>query len=999
MDNEFQPKPDAPEGFDKPVSWLIGRDLIAGLKWIALYSAFKGKIDPRDWMRGNAFPRYRDDDQVSAFWRRQKARQWKWKIDNDRFWAEYRQRWAVDHPGAPDFWREGEGTKKEDFWFDYIADAGDGQMAGYNVAYLCLSDLWTKTDASKSAPVSFDESAECPTLLPRGQFLFVGGDTAYHIADYTSLAARFQLPFHWAFNSLRKWLFKEKKRLLTAPDEQGRIPIKDAAGEFVAFDSEPRRPIFGIPGNHDYYDLLHGFNRQFRAPAVTADNRRHLPRQMRCLTPQLTLPGFLRHQQASYVAVHLPFGWWFWGLDTEVSKLDVRQQAFFTSLNGGALPEKLIIATPEPTTVFRQRKAEADKTIEAYVVQLGLQQPFLAAADETPGKCRLDLAGDVHHYARYYGPDDNILGERLSSNHYASVVAGGAGAFHHPTETHLEGPEAIPEQVLYPDPHKSHNLIAERLFDLRYIWGGGYVWLFGMIIAAATYFAVTVPPSSKQLFEWLMSGEARMSRRLLWIRGLQVPFEPDSIFINFIYCINFTCPDASPELNLTLIIFSMALLLVALCFVVASILIFVGILKRVSEGLMLLDKEVVGQPHTSEAASVRKTGEEDECADTSEPRPPQLTKYRDLLSIGVCLLAALAFYVFGIRGCVKQSGALPAFGSSLLVLYHLMLAAGLCVLSVQNSAWLAQLSKFAGSAAEAKARHVPVILLSAGAAGIAFFGVWMFGRYPASSTLSDCLFALTMLGLLAGLTAVGWKFGGEFQGTAGKVLLAVVGFWHGVLQLAAPLWLVRFGDWRALLVSLLVLIVFSGLSVPYTRIRVAGLGARIMLRREPGSRWPLLLLWAAYGLVILALPFIFHDRATVMVYEGSETANQYGTFLPHTWVPALSHPWLLYFTPHAPKWAVFFIGLAAAVVLGFLLSMSWLSWYFAVALGFQGHNNEVGGAARIEQFKHIVRVRIRRDELTAYVIAFDEPQVEGAMLKPRLVDVFRLITTRDAASD
>jgi hypothetical protein len=29
------------------------------------------------------------------------------------------------------------------------------------------------------------------------------------------------------------------------------------------------RPIFGIPGNHDYYDMLDGFRRQFREPTIS----------------------------------------------------------------------------------------------------------------------------------------------------------------------------------------------------------------------------------------------------------------------------------------------------------------------------------------------------------------------------------------------------------------------------------------------------------------------------------------------------------------------------------------------------------------------------------------------------------------------------------------------------------------------------------------------------------------------------------------------------------
>ena len=68
----------------------------------------------------------------------------------------------------------------------------------------------------------------------------MGGDTAYHASDYMTLVNRIQHPFAYAFLDLVK-------------------------NGLIAAD-EPRRPIFGIPGNHDYYDQVDGFRRQFRKP-------------------------------------------------------------------------------------------------------------------------------------------------------------------------------------------------------------------------------------------------------------------------------------------------------------------------------------------------------------------------------------------------------------------------------------------------------------------------------------------------------------------------------------------------------------------------------------------------------------------------------------------------------------------------------------------------------------------------------------------------------------
>lgn len=80
-------------------------------------------------------------------------------------------------------------------------------------------------------------------------------------------------------------------------------------------------------------------------------------------------------------------------------------------------------------------------------------------------------------------------------------------------------------------------------------------------------------------------------------------------------------------------------------------------------------------------------------------------------------------------------------------------------------------------------------------------------------------------------------------------------------------------------------------------------------------------------------------------------------------------------------------------------------------MNFNGHNNEVGGAARIENYKQFIRFRLTKNTLTGYVIAIDDvscigqpvlengsPKVsnnkvvkkDGSYLKPKLIDVFKL---------
>jgi hypothetical protein len=74
------------------------------------------------------------------------------------------------------------------------------------------------------------------------------------------------------------------------------------------------------------------------------------------------IPGFRRWQESSYLALRLPFDWWLWGLDTEVGQVDERQRDFFRRLFPDPAdrkgektipPDKLIVCTCSPTTVFR----------------------------------------------------------------------------------------------------------------------------------------------------------------------------------------------------------------------------------------------------------------------------------------------------------------------------------------------------------------------------------------------------------------------------------------------------------------------------------------------------------------------------------------------------------------------------------------------------------------------------------------------------------------------
>src|SRR5713226_4628132 len=244
--------------FYKPVRWLFGLQLLGSLKGILLYVAFGAKLDPRDWMTARVFPDV-DKKKALAAW---------------QDLCEPAKEQNENPKGPEEFWQE-----RNEFWFDYLADSGDGTKAMYSVAYLSMCDFWVNAPNDELPPAcrrAFSKK-EVSGLqkLPRGEFLFIGGDTAYHIADYMTLANRVQQPFAYAYQDLVK---------------NGRIE-----------ENQPQRPLFGIPGNHDYYDQLDGFRRQFRKPIRDEPDPLVWPPPLD--RAQLALAGYCRKQEASYVAI------------------------------------------------------------------------------------------------------------------------------------------------------------------------------------------------------------------------------------------------------------------------------------------------------------------------------------------------------------------------------------------------------------------------------------------------------------------------------------------------------------------------------------------------------------------------------------------------------------------------------------------------------------------------------------------------------------------------
>jgi hypothetical protein len=360
-------------------------------------------------------------------------------------------------------WKEGEPDSLEDgaIWFDYVADTGDDWYATHDIAFLLQGDLWVEPGQGLTPGVSVNTLRQGTPDLPRGNLLIFGGDTAYYVASAHAIRQRLVDAFDTAYEE-----------------------------RFQGRSQPPPRPLLGIPGNHDWYDSLDGFGRLFRVRVSLASAGGYQRRPHR--QGPIVLQGHFPVQDASYFALRLPWQWDLWGVDIQKAKghIDARQIGFFTTIDRRRAesqlepgPRKLILLNSIP------------------VVESGLRDPvgegeldrIVESADTTLPKyqLRLDLAGDTHNYQRYDLGAETVApgGKRMA------VVAGGGGAFLHPTH-HLPGP--LPVQKTYPTPADSRRLSSKLLNPLTMYRAGMVAYLI-VILQVVLLWRLVAPQQASSL--------------------------------------------------------------------------------------------------------------------------------------------------------------------------------------------------------------------------------------------------------------------------------------------------------------------------------------------------------------------------------------------------------------------------------------------------------------------------------------------------------------------
>jgi hypothetical protein len=290
---------------------------------------------------------------------------------------------------------------KDELWFDFVADTGDGGSSTYAVVTQLLSNE-IKVGIDDTLPKNADLAETCKQLnkndflaLPRGDALILGGDLVYPTAN--------ELEYKKKFINL----FKNALPRKTQED------IKNNP-------NNPNRHVFAFPQNHDWYDSLASFSQIFCKVEDTFLD-------MKC------------EQKQSYAAVKLTHNWWIFGLDFALSG-DIDELQFeyfkkfiqgFTNDAGEKISPRLngdsnvIIIYPEPIwTSAAYGNPQKRGTYRFEQLETLIEKAIVK--DIT-----IRIAGDQHHYRRYSSVD----------NLTHLITCGSGGAFLHPTH----GPEKINE--------------------------------------------------------------------------------------------------------------------------------------------------------------------------------------------------------------------------------------------------------------------------------------------------------------------------------------------------------------------------------------------------------------------------------------------------------------------------------------------------------------------------------------------------------------------------
>jgi Calcineurin-like phosphoesterase len=277
-----------------------------------------------------------------------------------------------------------------DAWIDFAADVGDGFNATYAVA----------CSIAGAGNVSFDQSsitdpadaADYQSVRAPGNLLVFGGDEVYPAAS----AERY-------INRLNR-------------------VYQEAAGE------PDVAPVVAVAGNHDWYDGLVSFRRNFCESWTNEQSTPpHFFRDLPEIDDRDKVGGWGAIQSRSYFAVKLTPSWWLWGTDIQLdAPIDAEQTSYFR--RAAQLlhdDDYLILATARPSWIDRDDLDNgADLSNKENLVWF--IDRVLGPSGTIPDRraqLRLLVSGDEHHYSRYHLDSPGEIDPQ------ELVTCGGGGAF------------------------------------------------------------------------------------------------------------------------------------------------------------------------------------------------------------------------------------------------------------------------------------------------------------------------------------------------------------------------------------------------------------------------------------------------------------------------------------------------------------------------------------------------------------------------------------------
>ncbi|KAG6549218.1 hypothetical protein Mapa_009204 [Marchantia paleacea] len=267
---------------------------------------------------------------------------------------------------------------RKELWFDFMADTGDGGNSTYSVARLLAQPYLRVPDKDNHY-----------RTLPRGNLMIVGGDLAYPNPSTFSYEERFFRPFQYALQPPH-W-YRPEHIAVQKPE------LPAGVASLQQYDGPQ---CFAIPGNHDWFDGLDTF--------------------MRYICHRSWLGGWLMPQEKSYFAMQLPHGWWIFGLDQALhGDIDVFQFKYFVDIISSKIKDddSVVVITHEPAWLLDWYWGGSTGKNVAHLIK-----------DHLRGRCRLRMAGDLHHYMRH-----SAIPSSSTPAVQHLIVNGCGGAFLHPT--------------------------------------------------------------------------------------------------------------------------------------------------------------------------------------------------------------------------------------------------------------------------------------------------------------------------------------------------------------------------------------------------------------------------------------------------------------------------------------------------------------------------------------------------------------------------------------